>query len=53
MLPYTLSFPPEVIIPFPTLSKLYEETNTHPLQPLLRKIDIDNCLPAKPIALHK
>lgn len=36
----TLLFPSEVIAPFPTLSKLHEETNTFPLYSIFFKVDI-------------
>ena len=48
----TLSFPSAVPTPFPNLSKLYEETNTSPTEPLIKSVDIDDFPPPIPAALH-
>ena len=49
----TLSFPPTITTPFPSLSTLHHETNTSPPLPLLENVDDDDRSPPIPAALHQ
>ena len=49
----TLSFPPAITTPFPSLSNLHHETNTSPPLPLLEQVGDDDRSPPTLAALHK